>query len=87
MFVLTLPDNINGRIAMPGLRYMLAVASGAMLLAGNAFAADPFTLSSSSFKDGTLLPKKMGKKHSFARGSTPQLVVMGIWTRLWATEP
>jgi len=44
---------------MPGLRYMLAVASGAMLLAGNAFAADPFTLSSSSFKDGTLLPKKM----------------------------
>jgi len=59
LFVLTLPDNINGRNAMPGLRYMFAVASGAILLAGNAFAADPFTLSSSSFKDGTLLPKKM----------------------------
>jgi Raf kinase inhibitor-like YbhB/YbcL family protein len=59
LFVLTLPDNINGRIAMPGLRYMFVVASGAMLLAGNAFAADPFTLNSSSFKDGTLLPKKM----------------------------
>ena len=44
---------------MPGLRYMLAIASGALLLAGNAYAADPFTLSSSSFKDGTLLPKKM----------------------------
>src|SRR5215471_8289028 len=44
---------------MPGLRYMFVVASGAMLLAGNAFAADPFTLNSSSFKDGTLLPKKM----------------------------
>jgi Raf kinase inhibitor-like YbhB/YbcL family protein len=47
------------RIKMPGLRYMFAVVSGAMLLAGNVFAADPFTLNSSSFKDGTLLPKKM----------------------------
>jgi hypothetical protein len=37
-------------------RLMLAAAG--VLLAANAYAADPFTLSSSSFKSGTLLPKK-----------------------------
>ena len=36
----------------------LALAAGVLLLAGNAYAADPFTLSSSSFKDGTLLPRR-----------------------------
>lgn len=40
-------------------RHTLAVAAGVILLAGPAYAADPFTLSSTSFKDGTLLPKKM----------------------------
>ena len=36
----------------------LAIAAGAMLAAGHAFAADPFTLLSPAFKDGTLLAKK-----------------------------
>lgn len=44
---------------MFGLRHVLAATAGALLLTGTAFAADPFTLSSTSFKDGTLLPKKM----------------------------
>jgi Raf kinase inhibitor-like YbhB/YbcL family protein len=38
-------------------RLMLAAAG--VLLAANAYAADPFTLSSSSFKSGAMLPKKM----------------------------
>src|SRR5471030_289222 len=41
------------------IRQTIAAAAGVLLLAGTAFAADPFTLTSSSFKDGTLLPKKM----------------------------
>lgn len=41
------------------LRHMLAAAAGFLLLAGTAYAADPFTLTSSSFKSGTMLPKKM----------------------------
>jgi Raf kinase inhibitor-like YbhB/YbcL family protein len=44
---------------MFGLRQSLAAAAGILLLAGTAHAADVFTLSSSSFKDGALLPKKM----------------------------
>jgi Raf kinase inhibitor-like YbhB/YbcL family protein len=44
---------------MIGLRQTLAAAAGVLLLAGAAYAADPFTLSSASFKDGTLMPKKM----------------------------
>jgi phosphatidylethanolamine-binding protein (PEBP) family uncharacterized protein len=36
-----------------------AAVAGALLFAGNAYAADPFTLTSSAFKDGTLMPKKM----------------------------
>ena len=39
--------------------HILAAAAGFMLLAGTANAADVFTLSSTSFKDGTLMPKKM----------------------------
>jgi len=41
------------------IRHALAAAAGMLLLSGSAYAADPFTLSSTSFKDGTLLPKKM----------------------------
>jgi Raf kinase inhibitor-like YbhB/YbcL family protein len=40
-------------------RLILALAAGVLLLGGHAHAADPFTLTSSSFKDGTMLPKKM----------------------------
>lgn len=41
------------------LRKSLAAAAGLLLLAGTAYAADPFTLTSSSFKSGAMLPKKM----------------------------
>lgn len=41
---------------MSGIRYALAAAS-VLLLAGPA-SAEPFSLTSSSFKDGTMLPKK-----------------------------
>src|SRR5262247_1598518 len=44
---------------MSRLRHLLAVAAGALLLAGTAHAAEVFTISSSAFKDGQLLPKKM----------------------------
>ena len=45
---------------MSKLRQLLAVAAGALLLAGTAQAAEVFTIASSAFKDGQLLPKKMG---------------------------
>ncbi len=44
---------------MFGLRQSLAAAAGILLLSGSAYAADTFTLTSSSFKDGTLMPKKV----------------------------
>jgi Raf kinase inhibitor-like YbhB/YbcL family protein len=44
---------------MPVIRHTIAAAAAVLLLAGTAHAADPFMLTSSSFKDGTLLPKKM----------------------------
>ena len=44
---------------MSGLRHILAITAGALLLAGAAHAAEVFTITSSAFKDGALLPKKM----------------------------
>jgi Raf kinase inhibitor-like YbhB/YbcL family protein len=44
---------------MSKLRHLLAVAAGALLLAGSAHAAEVFTITSSAFQDGQLLPKKM----------------------------
>ena len=44
---------------MTGIRFVVAADTGIALMAGTAHAADPFTLASSSFKDGSLLPKKM----------------------------
>ena len=41
-------------------RLTLAIAAGALLVAGPAYAADPFTLTSSTFKDGTPLAAKNG---------------------------
>ena len=43
---------------MIGIRQTLAVLAGVVLLAGTAQAADIFTLTSSTFKDGAMLPKK-----------------------------
>ena len=59
----------KGRNAMTGIRSMVAAATGFALLAGTAHAADPFTLTSSSFKDGTLLPKKARRRQQ----SQPEL--------------
>src|SRR4051812_22910508 len=39
--------------------HVLAAAAGLMLLAGTANAADPFSLTSTTIKDGTLMPKKV----------------------------
>src|SRR5450631_317378 len=43
---------------MFAIRQTLAALAGVVLLAGTAQAADIFTLSSSTFKDGAMLPKK-----------------------------
>ena len=40
-----------------------AVAAGAWCAAGTAQAADPFMLTSSTFKDGTMMPKKVSNKN------------------------
>ena len=48
---------------MKAIRQTFAAAAGVLLLAGSAYAADPFTLTSSSFKDGTLMPKKMANSN------------------------
>jgi hypothetical protein len=69
---------------MIGLRHALAIAAGVLLLAGNAYAADVFTLSSSSFKDGTLLPKKMAG----ANKANPNCVGENVSPQLsWANPP
>jgi Raf kinase inhibitor-like YbhB/YbcL family protein len=44
---------------MLGVRQTLAAAAVVLLLAGTAQAAEVFIITSSAFKDGTLLPKKM----------------------------
>ena len=44
---------------MFGIRQTLAAMAGVLLLAGTASAADIFTLSSSTFKDGAMMPKKV----------------------------
>lgn len=45
---------------MPGIRQILAAAAGVLLLTGAAHAADRFTLTSSSFKDNTMMDSKHG---------------------------
>jgi phosphatidylethanolamine-binding protein (PEBP) family uncharacterized protein len=44
---------------MLGVRHILAITAGALLFAGAAHAAEVFTITSSAFKDGALLPKKI----------------------------
>ena len=44
---------------MFGIRQTLSAAAAVLLLAGTVHAAEVFTISSSSFKDGALLPKNM----------------------------
>jgi hypothetical protein len=44
---------------MFGIRQIFAAVASILLLAGTAHAAEVFTITSPSFKDGALLPKKM----------------------------
>jgi hypothetical protein len=44
---------------MFGIRQSLAAVAGVLLLTGAAYAADPFSLTSTTFKDSTLMPKKV----------------------------
>jgi Raf kinase inhibitor-like YbhB/YbcL family protein len=50
----------NTRNTMFGMRQTCVAAAGIMLLAVTAYAAEPFSLTSSSFKEGELIPAKMG---------------------------
>ena len=43
---------------MSAIRQTLAAVAGVLLLAGTAYAAEPFTITSASFKDGAYLAKK-----------------------------
>ncbi len=62
----------------------LTIAFGAMLAAGHAFAADPFTLTSPAFKDGTLL----AKKNAGANKANPNCVGENVSPPLaWANPP
>src|SRR5262245_43415453 len=47
--------------AMLGIRQMLAVATAILLMAGTAQGAEVFTLTSSVFKDGEMLPKRIAE--------------------------
>ena len=66
------------------LRHTLAAAAGVLLLAGTAHAADLFTLSSSSFKDGALMPKKMAGDNK----ANPNCVGENVSPQLsWSNAP
>ena len=45
------------------LRHLLAASALIVFAAGSAAAADPFTLTSSTFKDGQLMPRKVANKN------------------------
>lgn len=67
---------------MSGIRYALAAAS-VLLLAGPA-SAEPFSLTSSSFKDGTMLPKKAAGNNK----ANPNCVGENISPQFsWANPP
>src|ERR1700742_5262491 len=66
------------------LRQTFAAAVGVLLLAGNAYAAEPFTLSSPAFKDSTLMPKK----YAGAAKTNPNCVGENVSPPLaWANPP
>jgi len=69
---------------MSTLRKTLGALGGVLLLAGAAHAADPFTLTSSSFKDGTLMPKKVANSIK----ANPNCVGENVSPQLsWANPP
>ncbi len=59
-------------------------AAGVLLLAGTAYAAEPFTLTSSAFKDGTFL----AKKNAGANKANPNCVGENVSPPLaWSNVP
>ena len=44
---------------MSVIRQTLAIAAGILLLAGTAYAAEPFSITSTTFKDSAMMPKKV----------------------------
>jgi hypothetical protein len=65
----------------------LALASGLVLAAftGSALAADPFALTSTTFKDGTMMPKKVANKNA---GNNPNCVGDNVSPQLsWTGAP
>ena len=72
------------RKAMSGIRQTLTAVAAALLLVGTAHAADVFTITSSSFKDGTLL----AKKNAGANKSNPNCVGENVSPPLaWTNVP
>jgi Raf kinase inhibitor-like YbhB/YbcL family protein len=68
---------------MPGIRQILAGAAGILLIAGAAH-ADPFTLTSSNFKDGA----KMDDKHAGNNASNKNCIGQNISPELkWSNTP
>src|ERR1700740_705747 len=69
---------------MLGLRQTFVAAASILLLAGSAYAAEPFRLSSSAFKDSKLMPKKFAG----AAKPNPNCVGENISPPLaWANPP
>ncbi len=69
---------------MFGLRHVLVAASGLLLFAGSAHAADVFTITSSTFKDGAFL----AKKNAGANKSNPNCVGENVSPPLaWSNAP
>lgn len=65
-------------------RHTVAIAAGLMLLAGTAYAADPFTLTSTTFKDGTVMPKKVAGDNK----TNPNCVGENVSPQLsWSNPP
>ena len=71
------------------LKRSLVLASGIALAswcAGQAFAADVFTLTSTTFKDGTMMPKKVSNANT--TGNNPNCVGENVSPELsWANPP
>ena len=69
---------------MFGIRQLLAAAAGVLLLTGSATAADLFTITSSSFKDGAYL----AKKNAGANKANPNCVGENVSPPLaWSNVP
>ena len=69
---------------MSSLRLTLAAAAATLLFAGSANAAEIFTLSTTSFKDGALMPKKMAGDNK----ANPNCVGENVSPQLsWSNPP